>query len=188
MTSTLLGTKTAATAALTSEHRRIREVLKVLGHACDAMEAGHSVPPTLLPACAEYFRNYVEACHEHREERILFPLILSHRDPGADHQVDEMVREHALGRRYLGALERALSLDDKPRVIEAARAYIHLMGEHFLKEDYTLFPAANRVLSVSDQQALERTFARLQREEEDDGIRGRYEATIRDLVAEEGIL
>ena len=33
MTSTLLGTKTAATDALTAEHRRIREVLKVLEHA-----------------------------------------------------------------------------------------------------------------------------------------------------------
>jgi hemerythrin-like domain-containing protein len=172
-----------ATETLKAEHRGILLVVEVLERACDAIEAGRPVPRDLIPQCVDFFRNFADRCHHHKEEEHLFPLLAARGVPRDGGPIGVMLHEHTVGRSYLSALEQAAASGDRAAILRAGRGYARLLREHIHKEDHVLFPMGDRAFSPEDQAALTRAFDEVERLEMGEGTHERYHDLIHELVA-----
>ena len=180
---TMTATKNSAAAVLMAEHRGIEAVLDVVERACDALDAGRTIPADVIPKCVDFFRNFADRCHHHKEEEHFFPRLAERGIPVEHGPIGVMLTEHELGRGYLAALESGAAAGDNALTIAAGRAYVRLLRQHIRKEDQVLFPMGDRVLSTADQEALARAFDEVERLEMGDGVHEQYHHLIHELVA-----
>ncbi len=119
-----------------------------------ASETGPS--PGLVSDAIEYFTGYVDACHNHKEEDHLFPLIESLGIPRNGGPLAVMLAEHRKSEDALAALVsagRAYVDGNRGRLGDmrsAFDAYSTLLKDHFWKENDILYPMARRVMSDAD--------------------------------------
>lgn len=159
---------------LREDHERTERVLA-------AMETAFAAPappaPTLVEQLRRYLREYVEQCHNRKEEEQLFPLLEARGLPRSGGPLAVMLDEHAQVREHLTRLDasaRAYCAGDHtqlPALRAAFTDYAALCKSHFWKENDILYPMARRLLSASDAaavvtgiEALERTLAPASRE------------------------
>lgn len=130
----------------------------------DAVERALNGPaqpePGLLADAARYFQEYVDGCHNRKEEDHLFPLVEQRGVPRHGGPLAVMLMEHDQNRSLL---PRLASLIDRyvagdAGVLPALRAsfdeYSALMKNHFWKENDILYPMARRVMSDDDGRAV----------------------------------
>jgi hypothetical protein len=131
-----------------------------------AMEKPFTSPagpaPALVAKFFDYAHNYVDRCHNQKEEQHLFPLIEQRGIPRQSGPLSIMLLEHEAARGLLAKLEplvRAYAAGDATR-LEALRAtfgeYVALCKDHYWKENDVLFPMAARVMSEADGAAVVR--------------------------------
>lgn len=119
-------------------------------------------PPALVTKFFDYANNYVDRCHNQKEEQHLFPLIEQRGIPRQSGPLSVMLLEHEASRGLLAKLEplvRAYAGGDATK-LEALRAtfgeYVALCKDHYWKENDVLFPMAARVMSEADGAAVVR--------------------------------
>ncbi len=130
----------------------------------DAVEralSGPSAPsPDLLRDAARYFREYVDGCHNKKEENHLFPLIERRGIPRQGGPLAVMLSEHEQSRAILPRLLDLIHayvggdggvLDDLRLVFGE---YASLLKNHFWKENDILYPMARRVMTDADAEAV----------------------------------
>jgi DUF438 domain-containing protein len=140
-----------------TDHETTEKVFESVGR---ALATPGGPDPTLLRDALDYFQNYVDACHNKKEENHLFPLIESRGIPRAGGPLAVMLGEHDEGRTLL------------PRLVEAGEAYLggdrsvlpqlhdlfiqysSLLSNHFWKENDILYPMARRVMTEADAAAV----------------------------------
>lgn len=153
-------------------HRRIEQFLSVIATIAE-VRCGAALGAADRQALEGALRYFATAAKRHAadEEESLFPRLRAAGDPKAraacetlerleaDHRVAEQHHEavHALGTRWLS--EGILSAGDARRLGEHVAELKRLYGEHITIEDRELFPAAGRVLSASDLEAVGREMA-----------------------------
>jgi DUF438 domain-containing protein len=131
-----------------------------------AMEKPFTSPagpaPALVAKFFDYVNNYVDRCHNQKEEQHLFPLIEQRGIPRQSGPLSVMLLEHEAARGLLAKLEpvvRAYAAGDATQ-LEALRAtfgeYVALCKDHYWKENDVLFPMAARVMSEADGAAVVR--------------------------------
>jgi len=129
-----------------------------------AMEKPFTSPagpaPGLVVKLFDYVRNYVDRCHNQKEERHLFPLAEQRGIPRGSGPLSIMLLEHEAARGLLAKLEplvQAYAAGDRTK-LDALRAtfgeYVALCKDHYWKENDVLFPMAARVLSEADGAAI----------------------------------
>lgn len=108
----------------------------------------------------DYFVNYVEACHNRKEEDHLFPLIERRGVPRQGGPLAVMLMEHEQSEQVLAEL-RTLGVEyigGDPEALDPLRAvyaqYIDLLKNHFWKENDILYPMAQRVMAASDGETV----------------------------------
>ena len=118
--------------------------------------------PALVAKFFDYVNNYVDRCHNQKEERHLFPLIEQRGIPRQSGPLSIMLLEHEAARGLLAKLEPlvlAYAAGDATK-LEALRAtfgeYVALCKDHYWKENDVLFPMAARVMSEADGEAVVR--------------------------------
>ncbi len=115
--------------------------------------------PEQVGLLVEYLRDYVDQCHNQKEERHLFPLLEAGGMPRHGGPLAVMLQEHQraqeilsrlvpLGSAYAGGERRKL-----PELRATFGEYATLCKDHFWKENDILYPMAHRVLS--DAQAAD---------------------------------
>jgi uncharacterized protein len=130
----------------------------------DAVERALSGPgkpsPGLLRDAARYLVEYVDGCHNKKEENHLFPLIEQRGIPRHGGPLAVMLMEHEQNRALLPPLMRLVGAyaGGDAAVLDQLRAafseYFALMKSHFWKENDILYPMARRVMSAADGQTV----------------------------------
>jgi len=168
------------TQELSIEHVEIKRMLAVLGSACGRIEAGEKIDPAHLESAVEFVRVFADKCHHGKEEDLLFPAMVKAGVPGEGGPIGVMLAEHVQGRRFIQNLADALPgyrAGEKDAIAEAvrnARGYVDLLGPHIHKEDFILYPMADRILTPETQDALEAGFEKVEEEVVGRGVHERF--------------
>jgi DUF438 domain-containing protein len=142
----------------------------------------------LLTAFRDYATGFVDACHNQKEERHLFPLLEARGVPREGGPLGVMLAEHEQSKALLGQLvgliERYVSgeisiLADLRSTFEQ---YSALLKSHYWKETDVLYPLARRTLSETDAAQV---LAGLQRTESELGAdtRARFRELAETIVS-----
>jgi uncharacterized protein len=161
---------------LMRDHEVTERVFVAFGNAL-AQEDGPGIRAVRLARA--YFAEYVDGCHNKKEELHLFPLIEQRGIPRGGGPLAVMLNEHEQSRQLLAQLlpiMEAYENGDKS-VLEPLRKafadYSTLLKQHFWKENDILYPMARKVMSENDAasvvQGIEAVEASL-----GDGTRAKY--------------
>ena len=155
---------TKATEALEREHRTIEKVLAVMARLQEQVDLSHEVDPDILRDLLQFMRIFCDQYHQAREESYLFPLLEERGIPGTGCPIATIKNEHGKILRLVNDLSESTAeyLADrrlgKLKLKEALHNLVSFFPGHIWKEDYLLFPMAEKVLSSSDQEMLLQQF------------------------------
>jgi uncharacterized protein len=144
---------------LMTDHQLTEQVFEAVER-----ELGEGQPPSAstLRQAAVYFREYVDGCHNRKEEDHLFPLIEQRGIPRHGGPLAVMLAEHEQNRNLLPqfcALVDDYAGGNAGALAELRRVfadYAALLKQHFWKENDILYPMARRVMSQDDAEAVVR--------------------------------
>jgi hemerythrin-like domain-containing protein len=128
----------------------------------------------------DFFELFTEACHDPKEEHILFARLV---DRGLDADtgiLGQFYREHAEFTERLREIVHWLRRDRKEGPLPVAEladmldGYLHLMRAHVGREEELLYTLANGLLTDEDQEDILRAFATIDDTEASEGIQDRY--------------
>lgn len=114
----------------------------------------------LVGQLLEYFTEYVDGCHNKKEEEHLFPLIERRGVPREGGPLAVMLQEHQQGRDLLARLIPlaedfvAGRAEDAAALHAVYAEYTELLKNHFWKENDILYPMARRAMSDDDGAAV----------------------------------
>ncbi len=142
---------------LMTDHQTTEKVFEAVERAL----AGPGEPArNLIGDAARYFREYVDGCHNKKEENHLFPLIEQRGIPRSGGPLAVMLMEHEQNRVLLSRLTPLVDayVGGDAGVLHELRTvfaeYAALMKNHFWKENDILYPMARRVMSAADGQTV----------------------------------
>jgi hemerythrin-like domain-containing protein len=136
----------------------------------------------------DFFEFFTEACHDPKEERLLFARLCKRglsRETGI---LAQFYREHEEFTTRLRDIEQWLRKDKKEGPLDVGEladqleAYLNLMRSHVAREDEHLFALADGMLTDEDQEELERAFEAVESEEVAEGIHEKYSELARLLA------
>jgi branched-chain amino acid transport system ATP-binding protein len=155
----------AAIDAIRNEHRAIAAVLNALTRIVDELEAGRLQPNfTLLASLIEYLAEVPDKVHHPKENQIF--AMLRERTHEVDAQLDQLEAEHREAVAQTSRLDRALvsyvqgGVEGFAGFRDAARAYVADEWTHVNTEERHILPAARRLFSAQEWQAIGEDFAR----------------------------
>jgi hemerythrin-like domain-containing protein len=169
-----------ATSTLKEEHRVIERVIASLEKGTTKLEHGQPVPASFFLDAADFIKGFADGCHHKKEEGVLFKSMADHGMPVQGSPVGVMLMEHEQGRVFTrgmrAAAERYQAGDASAAadIIANARGYTQLLTAHIFKEDNILFPMADRVIPLADQEAVWEGFEHVEHEETGEGIHEKY--------------
>ena len=176
-----------ATEILSQEHRVIEGVLDALQTAAQSAGEGVAVRPAFFSEAADFIRGFADGCHHHKEEGVLFKMMVENSVPAQGGPVGVMLHEHELGRQFTRAMRAAAESwvqgdeSARPVVVENALGYVGLLRQHILKEDQILFPMADRAIPIAEHPLVLEGFERVEHEETGEGIHEKYLALAKRL-------
>jgi hemerythrin-like domain-containing protein len=174
---------------LKREHRIVDQVCEACRRELDRADDTGVLDPIEMERFVEFFRFYANACHDPKEEDLLFTM-LHHRglsweeDPLAD-----LVREHEEMRVILDAasgwvphLKDGESSAMRP-LSRDMRSYTELVLAHIRKEEEGIFVHALDTLTEADHDELTLAFENVACDEGDEGIHAYYSELAHELAA-----
>jgi len=173
------------TQLLRDEHELVLVVVEAMEREAEHIERVGRVHVDRVAQMVDFTRNFTDACHHAKEEKLLFPL-LEERDVAAGGPVSVMLSEHEAGRQAVRDIAEALPRANEDAAARAAVSenlaqYARLLRLHIDKENTVLFPLADRILSATDQEHLAVGFERVEVEETGAGVHERYHAMAHEL-------
>src|SRR5690606_36508602 len=151
--------------AIQDEHRALAAILSGLSHIVQDIEAGKLEPDdTLLASMIEYIAEMPDKLHHPKEDQIFALLRTKTRDE--DEHLDRLEAEHRSAVNATGRLDRALvsymqgGAGSFRGFRDAVRAYIAYEWVHLNTEERHILPAARRLFSAEEWQAINADFVR----------------------------
>ncbi len=157
-----------ATEALQREHTIIQKAVAVMAQIVTQLEYRHVVSSDILRDLLQFMREFSEQRHHGKEESYFFPYLESKGVPSTGCPLAVLKGEHAKSRQLMHDLNSAAAayIADKERgrltLIQVLQSLVALYPAHIWKEDYLLFPMADKILAEGDQQLLLRQFAQVE--------------------------
>ena len=154
-----------------------------------AFESGAGLSPAQVGRMLEYVRDYVDACHNQKEERHLFPLLEARGMPRHGGPLAVMLGEHDRAREILARLlplATAYAGGQTATLADLRTAfgeYAVLCKEHFWKENDILYPMAQHLLTAEDAAAIVEGIESVEAEQGDD-TRARFHRLAQQIVDE----
>jgi len=135
------------------EHQYILRMLKIVRKACLSVMNGDAINYGDFDKMIDFIRNYADAHHHGKEEKILFNEMVEHLGALGNKLITHgMLVEHDLGRLYIreliSSLDRVKQGDDESRldVIANAIGYTNHLKRHIDKEDNVIYTFAQKQL------------------------------------------
>lgn len=182
----------AATRVLRQEHQSIRDALNFAEGVSIRIERGEQALPEVLTKVTGFFRRFVDQCHHHKEEDVLFPALEKKGIHASGGPLGVMLMEHERARGLIQAMSEAADpsrADSEASAKTWARSawdYSGLMQEHFGKEEEILFRMADNILSPEEHAAIAAGFEKVEREKIGSAERQELEAMMKDMIAQNG--
>ncbi len=172
------------------EHQLILRMLKVMRNACYKVYTTHEFDEADFMKMIDFVRQYADAHHHGKEEKMLFNRMVEELGPAAEKLVTHgMLVEHDLGRLHMRQLESALN-DYKEGndeavldIIANAIGYTDLLKRHIDKEDRVAYTFADKNLSKASLGALNKECEAFEREQDNLGIQKKYNDLVVELEA-----
>ncbi len=123
----------------------------------DELDRGKPVGADALRDIVMFLRIFADQCHHAKEEQYLFSVLEQRGVPASGCPLGVMKAEHAGGRILLGKLAQAAAdyiqapLRHRESLRDALRELARHYEQHIWKEDYLVFPMAEKVLRDADQ-------------------------------------
>jgi hemerythrin-like domain-containing protein len=174
---------------LMSEHRLIERVAAALVSFADEACRGGSDGRGELEGFVTFIREFADARHHCKEEKILFAAMVEAGFPQDGGPIAVMLMEHDQGRSHaraladLAARPAPWTAADRDALAGAARAYADLLCAHIQKEDQILYPMAEQRLTQSLLSRVDADCAAFQAREIESGEYDRLRRLGEDLVA-----
>jgi len=143
--------------------------------------------PGLAALLVDYLHDYVDQCHNQKEEQHLFPLLEGRGVPRHGGPLAVMLQEHDRAREILGRLVpagRAFAAGDAralPGLRTAFAEYATLCKDHFWKENDILYPLARGMLSEQEEAGVVRGIEEVEASRGPD-TRARYYRIAQEIV------
>ncbi len=148
--------------------------------------------PGVVGKLLQYLRDYVDRCHNMKEETHLFPLLERRGLPRTSGPVAVMLAEHEAARALIARMEplAAAYAGGDRSTLAALRAafgeYAALCKDHYWKENDVLFPMAMKALSEADAAAVLKGIEQLEASLGPD-TRARYHAMAAGIITSGGL-
>lgn len=158
----------------------------------NAFESESGPSPSLVKGMMAYFSEYLDGCHNRKEEEHLFPLAEKRGIPRYGGPLAVMLQEHEQSKALLARIRQAGSLwlsgrEDAYKPLRAAvLQYTELLRNHFWKETDILYPMVSAMMSADDHAAVLRGIEAVEASLGGD-TRARYYAMARDLAETGGL-
>lgn len=170
------------------EHQYILRMLAVVRKACYGVMKGDPIHYEDFEKMIDFIRNYADAHHHGKEEKLLFQEMVTHLGPLGNKLITHgMLVEHDSGRLFISelveALDRVRKGDDESRldVIANAISYTHLLKRHIDKEDSVVYTFAERQLSSEILDKVNKETVLFEQEAEQKGIQSKYQKLVEEL-------
>lgn len=143
------------------EHRLIERMITLMGKEARRIGKGLAPDTEFIAAAVDFIKIYADKLHHGKEEDILF-RDLAGKQLSAEHQriMEELVREHTLGRKNTGALRTALNkyLGGKKDAVGAIADNMGILVKfypvHIEKEDKRFFLPVMDYFTKDEQSAM----------------------------------
>jgi hemerythrin-like domain-containing protein len=170
-----------ATEILKNEHKVILLVMDAAEREIRSIYLTGKITTDNVEKIIDFGRVFIESCHNAKEEEYLLPKMQERADVENRGLLKAIVDEHAEGRRLLQLAARDL-IPAKTcaypsfvaNVTANLKAYCDLLRAHIEKEDNTLFPLADTLLTPEDQKAILVSFEKHETAEVGVGVHGKY--------------
>jgi len=155
---------------LEAEHRVIEKVIQAMAVLLKNLEMDRAVAIDDLQNIAEFMGVFGDTCHHGKEEKELFPLLIAKGVSAQGCPIAILTHEHEMGRQLVKGLRDAAAAYEKKDASAKARLVKQLTGltnlypDHIWKEDFLLFPMANKILDDSEQRELQAKFDMVEKE------------------------
>ncbi len=149
-----------ATEALEREHKIIQKAVAVMAQIVTQLEFGHVVSAEVLRDLLQFMREFGDQCHHGKEESYFFPYLESKGVPSTGCPLSALKGEHAKSRQLMDDLNSAaaayIESPDRGRLtlLQVLQSLVVLYPAHIWKEDYLLFPMADKILGEGDHELL----------------------------------
>ena len=166
---------------LQREHRDIVLMLRIMQAVSRKIRRGVKVSRDDLNAVLEFMDVFVDACHQGKEEKILYPAIEStgvrFRCPGkvaalAQHEACRSIVQFL--RSTLQACDEDYS-DAATVIASTIRQYVETMRRHIQTEEENLFPIADGAIDQLEQDRIVRSFGEFDQGLADSGKRRQFD-------------
>lgn len=168
------------------EHKNIKRMLVVIRSACLKLMKEDKIDFEDFTKMISFVRNYADAHHHGKEEKMLFTKMVTEIGPTAEVVVKHgMLVEHDQGRFFIKELEQALikvkngEEEAKLDIIANAIGYTNLLTRHIDKEDKVVYTFAQRELSKETLELLDSECESFEKKEE--GIVSAYTGLLKEL-------
>ena len=178
------------TETLKHEHQIILMVLGAAEGEAQSIQDSGQAHTGKVEQMVDLFRNFADRCHHAKEEDLLFVKMQERGVPVEGGPIGVMLAEHVEGRRLVKAVADALpgaASGDAPAITSIGdnlSAYARLLRAHICKEDYVLYPMADRIFTAEDQAWLTAEFDRVEAEEMGAGVHEKYHEMAHELAGE----
>lgn len=166
---------------MVEEHKNIKRMLQVIRKYCYKILKDEQVEYEDFFIIIDFVRNYADAHHHGKEEKLLFERMTNELGPVAEKLIRHgMIVEHDLGRLHMQELEAAVRKvidgDDEARldVIANAVSYTHLLYRHIDKEDGVVYKFARNNLIKDTMDKLDFECERVEKEAQDKHLQEKY--------------
>jgi len=153
---------------LKKEHEAIKRMLKIMDKVCDRLDARKNIEAGHLENIVEFIQVFADKCHHAKEEDLLFPAMVASGIPNEGGPIAVMLIEHKKGREFVKNVKNAVSgyrngdAAAASEISKNARGYVALLGSHIDKEDFILYPMADKVLTTAKQSELSKAFEKVE--------------------------
>ncbi|MGZ3937105.1 MAG: hemerythrin domain-containing protein [Flavisolibacter sp.] len=148
-----------AIADLMNEHEAIFSAIQIMGSMVADMETTASVDTRDIQNFIGFLKEFADKCHHGKEEGLLFPAMIKAGVPETGGPISVMLAEHAQGRKLIQEMEGSISADvNLVKFTQAEKDYAHLLRNHIQKENWALFPLAEKVLTETEMETLYKGF------------------------------
>ncbi|KJS33406.1 MAG: cation-binding protein [Desulfatitalea sp. BRH_c12] len=143
------------------EHRLIARMIALFDKALKQIDAAGKVDPVFIDTVVDFMRFYADRTHHGKEEDLLFQELRKRSLSAEDEKImNELIEEHALGRRTTQALVDAniryrsgdaAALSD---IMANLRKLVAFYPGHIVKEDRIFFPSSRTYFTDEEDQAM----------------------------------
>jgi hemerythrin-like domain-containing protein len=172
------------------EHRVIERVLTALERAAGRLSRGEDVYLRFFIGTTVFIKNFADGYHHKKEEGVLYPALVENGLSEETGPIAMMLAEHEeerrLSQRMRQMTERLQAGDAHARdlVIQSGLEYVRLVRQHITKEDKVIFPMADQVIPVNQQDQIVEAFNRFKYVEDGEELHEKYYGMAERLVLE----